>query len=501
MTGRVRVFASLLIIAMVAAALLSAIPVAAPPPIPMRVQGQAFDRAGTALPVATPIRAFVDGVDYSNDPQVQNGAGTYSILTSGNSKDNANVSDTPTVQEGANLGDPVIYAAGDFTTATDVFRETVPWSPGTIRMTDLHVGSNATTPQPLKIEGLVTQPARGGNQFVYLCNPTGGSVALSAYYLETDAPGTYQGSSLSLSGVMNAASTIRQDLPLPTWLTSTGDALKLAYRNPGGVNASAAGRDVVVDRVEFNATRRGTLDWEPGNTIMGDAPAPGPGRILERDSTCTDTNQPSDFTIGLEPGLPPNGPPIVTLTMPTNGQAVPAAGAFIIAWTMSDDVFLSSYLLVWVNVTIGTQTIPLLNETPGDTAVLWMTPDIAVANVLVRVDVEDPFGARASDTRTVSLTRQSSLAIVVAALIAIVLGLFLLFAFLRARKKPAPPPGPPPSPPLAPTILPPVGAATVTPGLAPDKKVCPRCHTHVNVIDVTCFFCGYKFPEEAKPPP
>ncbi|HEX9566323.1 MAG TPA: hypothetical protein VGA48_01850 [Thermoplasmata archaeon] len=117
------------------------------------------------------------------------------------------------------------------------------------------------------------------------------------------------------------------------------------------------------------------------------------------------------------------------------------------------------------------------------------------------VDVEDPFGAHASDTRTVSLTRQSSLAIAVAVLIAIVLGLFLLFAFLRARKKPVPPAGPPPSPPLAPTILPPVGAATVTPGLAPDKKVCPRCHTMVNVIDVTCFFCGYKFPEAAKPPP
>jgi len=501
MTGRVRVFASLLIIAMVAAALLSAIPVAAPPPIPMRVQGQAFDRAGTALPVATPIGAFIDGVDYSNDPQVQGGMGNYAILTAGNSKDNANVSDTPTIQEGANLGDSVIYAAGDFTTTTDVFRETVPWSPGTVRMTDLHVGSNATTPQPLKIEGLVTQPARGGNQFVYLCNPTGGSVSLSGYYLETDAPGTYHGTSLSLSGVLNAASTIRQDLPLPTWLASTGDALKLVYRNPGGVNASAAGRDVVVDRVEFNATRGGTLDWEPGNTILGDAPAPGPGRILERDSTCTDTNQPSDFTIGLEPGLPPNGPPTVTLTMPTNGQAVPAAGVFIIAWTMSDDVFLSNYILVWVNVTIGTQTIPLLNETLGDTAVLWMTPDIAVANVLVRVDVEDPFGAHASDTRTVSLTRQSSLAIVVAVLIAIVLGLFLLFAFLRVRKKPVPPPGPPPSPPLAPTILPPVGAATVTPGLAPDKKVCPRCHTNVNVNDVTCFFCGYKFPEEAKPPP
>src|SRR5712691_778848 len=63
MTGRVRVFASLLTVAFVAAPLLLAIPVAAPPPIPMRVQGQAFDRAGTPLSIATPIRAFVDGVD------------------------------------------------------------------------------------------------------------------------------------------------------------------------------------------------------------------------------------------------------------------------------------------------------------------------------------------------------------------------------------------------------------------------------------------------------
>src|SRR5438445_10957603 len=113
-------------------------------------------------------------------------------------------------------------------------------------------------------------------------------------------------------------------------------------------------------------------------------------------------------------------------------------------------------------IPVGTQAIPLLTEAVGETAVLWNTPDIAVAIVLV---------------------------------------LFLLFGFLRARKKSAPPAGPPPSPPVAPTILPPVGAATVTPGLAPDKKVCPRCHTMVNVIDVTCFFCGYKFAEEAKPPP
>src|SRR5256712_182803 len=280
MTGRVRAFAWLLTAGIFAAAILYAVPVAAPPPIPMRTQGHAFDQAGAPLPFATPIRAFVDGVDYSNDPRVLDGAGSYAILIAGNSKDNANVSDTPTVQEGANLGDPVIYAAGDFVASTGVFQETVSWSPGTIRMTDLHIGSTATTPQPLKIEGIVTQPARGGNQFVFVCNPTGAPVSLSSYYLETDAPGTYHASSLALTSVLSANSSIREDLPLATWLIPTGDALKLVYRNPGGANASAGGRDIVVDRVEFNATaggrrrgggRRGGARAPPG------PPTPAPG--------------------------------------------------------------------------------------------------------------------------------------------------------------------------------------------------------------------------------
>ena len=74
MTGRVRAFAWLLTAGIFAVGILYAIPVAAPPPIPMRTQGQAFSEAGTPLPFATPIRAFVDGVDYSNDPRVLNGA-------------------------------------------------------------------------------------------------------------------------------------------------------------------------------------------------------------------------------------------------------------------------------------------------------------------------------------------------------------------------------------------------------------------------------------------
>src|SRR3989475_11660915 len=118
MRGRVRAFAWTLTAGILAAAILYAVPVAAPPPIPMRTQGHAFDQAGAPFPFATPIRAFVDRVDYSNDPRVLNGAGSYAILLAGNSKDNANVSHTPTGQEGANLGAPALYAAGGCVAST-----------------------------------------------------------------------------------------------------------------------------------------------------------------------------------------------------------------------------------------------------------------------------------------------------------------------------------------------------------------------------------------------
>ena len=468
----------------------------------MRTQGEAFDRAGSPLPVGTPIRTIVDGVDYSDGAAVQNGVGLYAVLTAGNSKTNANVSDTPTLQEGANLGDAVIFAAGDFTAATSVFREVVTWSPGLVMNTNLNMGSSASTPQPLKIQGIVARPARGGNQFVFLCNPTAGSVSLSDYYLELDAPSTYHGSSLSFTGPLSAATTLREDLPSPSWLTPAGDALKLVYRNPRDASASAGGLDIVVDRIEYNETRGGTLSWEPGNTIMGDAPAPGPGRILQRDAGCTDTNQPSDFSLGIEPGLPPNGPPAVTITAPTEGQAVQASTAVTFTWTMSDDIFLTSYLTVWANVTIGNVTTPLLANQTGVTSVAWITPDLATGNVVFRVDVEDPFGAHATDARTFSLTRQSPLALIIAVLIAAVLVAFLILGYLRTRKREEPPPSvPPPSPPESPMLPPTIGPSATTPLPAAEKKVCPRCHTTVNAVDTTCFFCGYMFAGETPSPP
>jgi len=170
---------------------------------------------------------------------------------------------------------------------------------------------------------------------------------------------------------------------------------------------------------------------------------------------------------------------------------------------MSDDVFLSAYLHVWLNVTIGTQTTTLVVDAAGATSFPWTAPDVAADNVVLRVEVQDPFGAHATATRTFSLTRQSPLALVVAVLIAVVLVAFLIVGILRARKHEERPPQqmPPPMPPtapIAPPVAPPLGRPLTTQS---GKKICPQCHTAVNPSDVQCFFCGYKFPGENPPSP
>src|SRR6266571_5306404 len=462
--------------------------------------GHALDRSGAPLPLGTPIRTFVDGVDYSNGPSVSDAQGSFAILTTGNTVTSGGASETTSIQEGANLGDTVIYAAGDFSTATDVLLETSAWSPGSVLTMDVHVGSAASTPEPLKLQGIVARPARGGSQYVFLCNPTAGVVSLADYYLEVDRPGTYHGPSLSLTGTIPAQSPLRVNLSLPLSLIPTGDALKLVYRNPGGAGATAGGGDIVVDRVEFNRTSGGTLTWEPGNTILGDAPAPTVGRILERDAACTDSNSPQDFSLGIEPGLPANQPPTLTIQSPTDGQTFQAASAVTFAWTMSDDIFMNADLLVWANVTIGNVTTPLL-AAAGATSVVWTAPDIAVDGVVVHVDVVDPFGAKASASRTFNLTRQTPFAILIAVLIAAVLFAFLVYGLLRARKKEQeatarpPPAGPPQPSPLGPATVPPAAPAATA-----STKACPRCHTIVKAEDVACFFCGYSF-TEGKPSP
>lgn len=469
-------------------------------PIPMTTQGSAYDRAGVPLPIGTPIHTFIDGVDYSatNRSTVFNATGAYSVLTQGNAVINATTPEPSPIKYGANAGETVQYAASDFTTSADVFQETSAWHSDLVVALDLHLGSVATTPEPLKIQALVALPARGGAPYVYVCNPASASVSLGDYYLQRDAPGTYYGANLSLAGGIAPGSVVQENLTAAFGLIATGDALKLVYRNPGGASASAGGADVVIDRLEFNASVGGTLDWQPGATIMGSAPAPGPGQILERSASCGDTNSPGDFHLAEEPGLPPGAPPVVRITAPTAGQSVQGGQAFTLLWTMTDDVFAAVYLRVWVNVTVNGVTTTLVGGDSGRTSVNWDVPNLEVPAATVQVSVIDPRGEQGNATTSFRIAPATPYSAVVAAIVVVVIAVFVLWAYLRARREAQRrrvPPSPPPAAPSPPSGPPAATAATAA--AAASTKICPRCHTAVKEADETCFFCGYSF----VPPP
>jgi len=474
-------------------------PARAPPPVPMTTEGHALDPFGDPLPIGTPVRAFIDGVEYSNASAVFDASGSYEVLTAGNWMLGEGVPETPTIKEGADLSESVLYAAADFTGFPFVFQETLPWWPGRVTVADLHLGDPATWPEPLKIQGLVVRPARGGAQYMFLCNPTGSAVDLSSYYIEVDRPGTYHGPNVTLSGTLLASGEIRVNVTA-SYLNATGDAVKLVFRNPGGPLAAAGGRDIVVDRVEYNATQGGTLFWEPGNTIMRDAPAPGIGEILARSPACRDTNSPADFRVLTEPGLPPNGPPTVVVISPVGGQAIEPGQPLGILWVMSDDIFPTDSLRVWANVTYSGVTTVLVNGSVGVTSWTWVAPNTEARGAVVTVDVVDPFGARGSaSSGAFDIVRPqpyAGLGLFVAILVIAVIGAFLLLAFLRAARAEAPPSPPPPAAIPPPKPVPPAEEAPATPAAA-EKKTCPNCGTVVNAADESCFFCGHFFP---KPP-
>src|SRR5205814_8083992 len=114
----------------------------------------------------------------------------------------------------------------------------VVWLPDDVPIRDLRLGAASSTPEPVKIAGIVTLPAQGGNQYAFVCNPTGSPVSLADYYLERDAPGSYHGGSLGLTGVAAPISSVRVDLTSPSSLTPTGDGLKLVEPNHKGGGAT-----------------------------------------------------------------------------------------------------------------------------------------------------------------------------------------------------------------------------------------------------------------------
>jgi hypothetical protein len=323
-------------------------------------------------------------------------------------------------------------------------------------------------------------------------------VSLFDYYLQTDRPGTTYGPNATLSGLLPPATAVQVNLSTSSQLATKGDAVKLVYRNPGGGGAASGGGDIVVDRVEYNATLGGTLFWEPGNTILGDAGAPRIGEILQRTPACSDTNSPDDFQIAREPGLPQDQGAVIVIVAPAAGQTVPGGTTFNVQWTLTHEIFEAASLAVWVNVTYEGTSHPLVAAGTGTTAVDWTVPDIQDEAATIRVTVVDPFGVETSGTVNFRVARQQPYAILIAGILAAVILAFITGAFLYSRRRAVRPPQGPTTATVPPGVVAPAAIAATAARPAPTTKECPRCRAIVRAEDNACFFCGHSF---AAPPP
>jgi len=248
-----------------------------------------------------------------------------------------------------------------------------------------------------------------------------------------------------------------------------------------GTGVAMGDVDGAFDTPVENVSWQGILAATPGATCVWVHAQDGSGNWGPLMSTCFPIIAATDQ------------PPTVLILSPTDGQTFPAASTIIFAWAMSDDLVPAAQLPVWANVTIANVTTPLVAGAAGVMSVAWTAPDLEAPQAVFHLDVVDPSGLRSSSERSFSLTRQtappplSSLAIVIAVAIVLVLVVFIILGLLLAQKREE-------QPPFAPTPAPPPRIGP--PGIAPVTKVCPRCHTTLNAIDVTCFYCGYLFPDQ-----
>jgi len=277
-------------------------------PEPYELYGVANQETGEVLPNGSPIRTFIDGVDYSNKTSVFSrpgySDGFFDVDTNGNMW--TTKSQTPWIREGGEENDPIMYTWGDMSNNTQldaskpwltgiVFKEAHDWHTG---LPPQHGGLNASpmTLQPplIKIYSIVTNSTISPyTDYAWLCNPTPNPVDASAFYIQKDIPGNMSGPIVAVpAGTIPPYGWYFVETSTKDYFVETGDNVKLVWKNNASEpNAPFDSADIIVDRVEFNMTGgSGTLYWEPGNTIMNNEPAPGRGFQINRSASCRDTN-------------------------------------------------------------------------------------------------------------------------------------------------------------------------------------------------------------------
>jgi DNA-binding transcriptional ArsR family regulator len=291
-------------------------------PEPYELYGTAHDEAGVVLFDGEPIRTFIDGVEYSNKTSVYSRPGYFDgyfdVDTYGNYRSNRTVPGTPWIKEGGDEGDDVMYAWGEMTNNTPIGGATKPWKQGVVfkenhtwqtglppEAGDLNAAPDALQPPPVKIYSIVTNSTINPyTDNLWLCNPTPLPVEASTLYIQKDVPGSYMGPIVQIpSGTIEPFRHYYVNTGSLNYFVETGDAVKLVWKNnASNPQAPYGGKDIILDRVEFNKTPTGgTLNWETGNTIMINEPAPDRGFQINRSAACRDTNSAQrDFFLNME---------------------------------------------------------------------------------------------------------------------------------------------------------------------------------------------------------
>ena len=295
-------------------------------PVPHNLYGHAWDVGGVNYTPGEFMSAWIDGVMYGwnltfddiLDPEypVSNWTSKIDIDTAGNHVTKPGDPDTPWVKEGGDHNiDDIMYVWGDMTettvtlgSPTTIFEQTTVWQTFGVEYINLSIAPTQPPALP-KINNIVTLPNDAGTQYIYIFGPPG--TPMDEFYLEKNDGVLHNvATQIFLSGTISETMYFYVDLGATDYLGPLGDELKLVWENPGGPGTPFGGMDVVVDRVEYNATAGGTHFGEPDNTIMPDANPPGPTFDIHRQPMPGfDTNDCSaDFISGFEPGRPPAAP-------------------------------------------------------------------------------------------------------------------------------------------------------------------------------------------------
>ena len=412
-------------------------------PEPYNWYGQATDSTSVALLPGERICTFIDGVAYSNLSWTF-GAGLFDVDTLGNWTTDILSPNTPEVKEGGFENESVMIASGcmNYPVAgnerNQVMNQERLWHTNWTDNVNIQEavlqppGMSSSGGRTLKLNNITVQPTDLGTDYLYLYNPSTVSINTNEFYItkndgvltrtQLDALSIDLALSPPIPPIVPPSGYAYVDLLLTSYLASTGDEVKLVWKNPGGPGTAYNGNDIVVDRVEFNASASGTHFGEPDNTILpwgttDDAGAPGAGQEIHRFNgvgPCLpgnpgyDTgNYSFDFCTTFETGrpgvnLPPNaiGPGVQGFLASSPGimHIIPNAPTF--NWTFVDPGDSQSAFNVTVWDSLDTTLLWWCNQTSGASSQMYIVgPPCSAGPALVdgtsynlHVDVADSAG-------------------------------------------------------------------------------------------------------------